>query len=653
MITYGDDNFEVFYMMRKHLLCIGILIGLLALCHTGMATGEYAFIESFGEAGSGDGQFQNPHGIAIDLYGNVYVADTYNHRISVFDRYGSFMRTWGSIGTDAGALQYPKGLAVDASGLVYVADTNNHRVQVFDSYGDLRLSFGSYGSGNGQFSGPSDIATDAHHIYVADTGNNRIQKFNKITGAYVTQWGEPGTGDGMFWQPSGIALNDTGYVYVMDEMNRRIQFFDNAGFYTGKWTSFGNGIDIDESGNLFVTDTINHQVLKRTGSGNYLSDFGSAGSGDGELNNPRGIAIKRPGAAGLTPFVYVADTDNNRISIWAPTGSVLSPKADFIATPLTGTAPLTVQFTDTSSNIPTSWLWNFGDGSTSVEQNPSYRYQNPGTYSVTLRVENREGISTKTMQNYITVVPTPVGPYLEFIPYDDMNIPYPEDKRYDPISLSPGQTKKYALWLRYPGVHPSKDLAGYNITLKLELSQPGVGTIIDVEFPEWAQFNDVSPLPDTQVRCTATDLTGSSGTTNIRLLDLIVRADTVGDITLNIAGGTHAIQDREGKFYQPYVTADIRPSLIEISGVLPFPRPSGGLFPMPQQMGLITGAYEDLDGNWIKDTPAWVGFNDVVVYYANMQEIRDGRHGRISYYDYDNNGWIGFNDIVTLYNLIT
>lgn len=80
----------------------------------------------------------------------------------------------------------------------------------------------------------------------------------------------------------------------------------------------------------------------------------------------------------------------------------ITPVASFIASPRTGTAPLTVYFTDTSSNKPTSWAWDFGDGSTdSNEQNPTHTYNNPGTYTVTLTASNSAGQSTKT--TFITV----------------------------------------------------------------------------------------------------------------------------------------------------------------------------------------------------------------------------------------------------------
>lgn len=79
------------------------------------------------------------------------------------------------------------------------------------------------------------------------------------------------------------------------------------------------------------------------------------------------------------------------------------PTAAFTATPVSGAHPLTVQFTDGSTNSPTSWSWNFGDGGTSTQQNPSYTYAAAGTYTVSLTATNQAGSNTGTRSNYITV----------------------------------------------------------------------------------------------------------------------------------------------------------------------------------------------------------------------------------------------------------
>jgi len=89
------------------------------------------------------------------------------------------------------------------------------------------------------------------------------------------------------------------------------------------------------------------------------------------------------------------------ITVIAPT----PPIASFTATPTTGKVPLTVQFTDTSLNTPTSWLWDFGDGTTATAQNPDHTYQNAGIYTVILTATNADGSESKTMPEYITVIP--------------------------------------------------------------------------------------------------------------------------------------------------------------------------------------------------------------------------------------------------------
>ncbi|MEJ2720689.1 MAG: S8 family serine peptidase, partial [bacterium] len=81
----------------------------------------------------------------------------------------------------------------------------------------------------------------------------------------------------------------------------------------------------------------------------------------------------------------------------------LAPTADFAGSPTSGTEPLTVNFTDQSTNSPSSWSWTFGDGGTSAEQNPSYTYTAAGTYTVTLTAANGCGSDAVTKTDYITV----------------------------------------------------------------------------------------------------------------------------------------------------------------------------------------------------------------------------------------------------------
>ena len=96
---------------------------------------------------------------------------------------------------------------------------------------------------------------------------------------------------------------------------------------------------------------------------------------------------------------------------------IFTPVANFTANTTSGTTPVTVQFTDTSTNSPTSWLWNFGDGTTSTSRNPTHTYSTAGTYTVTLKATNEAGGDTETKINYITAAESkiPSVPILENI----------------------------------------------------------------------------------------------------------------------------------------------------------------------------------------------------------------------------------------------
>lgn len=122
-------------MKRIKDLAAGISLSIAALflvliMHIVTAHAEFLF--KFGSYGSGDGQFLEPHGPALDSSGNIYVADNHNNRIQVFDSSGNFLRKFGSFGGGDGQFWGPWGIALDSSGNIYVADTDDERFQVFD-----------------------------------------------------------------------------------------------------------------------------------------------------------------------------------------------------------------------------------------------------------------------------------------------------------------------------------------------------------------------------------------------------------------------------------------------------------------------------------------------------------------------------------------
>lgn len=186
------------------------------------------FITKWGSYGTGDGQFSaRAVTIAYSKFnGYLYITDYDNHRVQVFTKDGGYVSQWGTLGTSDGQFQYPQGIAIDSSGNVYVGDLGNNRVQKFSSTGTFISKWGSLGNEDGQFNFPCEIAIDASDmVYVVDYSLNRVQKFTS-SGSFVTKWGGIGSTDGLLNQPYGIAVNGTtGYVYVADTVNNRIQVF--------------------------------------------------------------------------------------------------------------------------------------------------------------------------------------------------------------------------------------------------------------------------------------------------------------------------------------------------------------------------------------------------------------------------------------------
>jgi DNA-binding beta-propeller fold protein YncE len=142
-------------------------------------------LNTWGEAGSREGQFDRPGGIAFDGDGNLVISDAMNNRVQRFTRDGKFLQAIGSAGDGDGQLNMPAGVAVDENGDVYVADFRNDRVQRFSADGEFRMSFGSSGSGDGELNRPMGVSVDPDgDVYIADWGNNRVQQFDQ-TGRYV------------------------------------------------------------------------------------------------------------------------------------------------------------------------------------------------------------------------------------------------------------------------------------------------------------------------------------------------------------------------------------------------------------------------------------------------------------------------------------
>ncbi len=174
-------------------------------------------------------QFAFPDDVAVDNMDWVYVADTGNNRIQLFDAELNFRDIFGRKGSAVGEFNQPQGISVDQQGRIVIADTGNNRIQICQDMDGDCFAFGGLGSGEGQFNAPTGVEVDQlGRIWVADTGNHRIQVCNE-TGACVA-FGDFGVGQGQFDSPSDVAVSQSGRVAVVDTNNHRIQFFSTGAF---------------------------------------------------------------------------------------------------------------------------------------------------------------------------------------------------------------------------------------------------------------------------------------------------------------------------------------------------------------------------------------------------------------------------------------
>jgi len=180
----------------------------------------------------GDEDLEHPGGVAIDEENRfLYVVDTGKQRVAVFDADNfKFLRSIGgppkSVGDeDAETFSKPSNAAVDKDGNVYITDTMNNRVQIFDGDGKFISMFGKAGDGPGTFARPKGISIDSDgHIWIADAFQNRVQLFDK-EGHLLAFFGTGGQLPGQFSVPCGVFVDKLNRAMVTDQMGGRLQVF--------------------------------------------------------------------------------------------------------------------------------------------------------------------------------------------------------------------------------------------------------------------------------------------------------------------------------------------------------------------------------------------------------------------------------------------
>jgi sugar lactone lactonase YvrE len=324
---------------------------------------------------SGDGgpalsaQLNYPEGVAADAAGNLYIADRNNNRIRKVSSTGTITTVagTGSAGfsgdngpATSAQLNYPSSVALDPFGNLYIADQNNNRIRMVSPTGAITTVAGNGSAGytgdnvpatSSALNYPTGVAADSSgNLFIADTQNNRIRE---VSGATITTVagngnftytgnGGPATSAGLE-KPQGVAVDSNGTLYIADTDNNWIRAVSggtitavagtNAPGYSGDlgpatsarlW--FPGGVATDPVGNVYIADSVNNVVRKFAPEGNISTIAGSpnaAFSGDGgpailapQINGPWGVAVDPSGN------LYFADSSNDRIREISSSGTI-------------------------------------------------------------------------------------------------------------------------------------------------------------------------------------------------------------------------------------------------------------------------------------------------------------------------------------------
>jgi sugar lactone lactonase YvrE len=305
-----------------------------------------------------------PFGVHADASGNLFIADTYNHRIRKVNGKTGIITTVAGNGSkgfsgDGGPatsarLRYPFSLYVDARGNIFIADTYNYRIRKVDGASGIITTV--VGDGHKRFKGDGGPATDASidfvydvavdnygNLYVADTENQVIRKVDATTGIIDTVAGQGKSsgysGDGGLATnarlngPTGVGVDSARNIYISDSNNdvvRKVDaasqiintvagngtpgFLGDGGLATQAKLDYPEGLWVDRSGNLFIVDTDNCRIRRVDSTTNIITTIagttfcGFNGNNrpatDTALYYPSDISVYEPSSIERLPQIY-------------------------------------------------------------------------------------------------------------------------------------------------------------------------------------------------------------------------------------------------------------------------------------------------------------------------------------------------------------
>lgn len=264
------------------------------------------------------GQLKKPMGVAA-ANNKIYVSDSGNQRIQIFDSSGKFLSTIGKQGSGQGEFQFPYGIALDSSNNIYVADMRLGNVQVFNPQGEFVKYFGEEKPEQKVFNSPAGIFQRDGKLYVAELSPPSIKVFDIASGQKVLEFGKKGKEPGQLSAPNGVTATSNAII-VSDSVNENIQVFSPTGEFQSKMdgsdqgknarTLTARGIGVDGRGVIYGVSMMGSYIAGFSNKGDYLWSFGKQGAEDNQFFLPNGLFVDNQGR------IYITDQGNSKVSVW-------------------------------------------------------------------------------------------------------------------------------------------------------------------------------------------------------------------------------------------------------------------------------------------------------------------------------------------------
>jgi len=316
-------------IFKSKILALLIFSILTTLFSTGCFEPKMSYIREFGSDGKGSGEFNMPTDIAVNSKGDIFICDTKNNRVCVYNSNCEYVKSIGNAGVMN--LKEPYGVCSDTTDNIYVADTGNSRIIKFDPSGRFLMELystvklGQPKDPNNSLKMPYDIAvTHDGRIFVVDLSNRLL--VYEPTGVCSQKLGGKGSGMSNFDVPSRVVVtaHDPSerqyYIYVADSYNSRVTKFNNEfktiyeikdkGMF--QYIRDPRGLAMLPNKSIILTDCGSMPIAAFSSQGVLEGSGGSFGTGRGKILSPGGVAVDVQ-----RKKIYVSDALQNKIMVYS------------------------------------------------------------------------------------------------------------------------------------------------------------------------------------------------------------------------------------------------------------------------------------------------------------------------------------------------